>query len=251
LWAASAAILAGCAGDDAEVAGQAGAQVPGQAQAPGAAPKGIVDPYREILVIGPSPRFDAAKLPENWYAATSGSGTPNFETGRKDGVFALRLSSDGDGAILGRRIEVPLLNMPYLRWGWYLDPPAPAAKRTAAGTGGESSVLLRIVVGFRDGAAPKDEEKDSHTPPKIDRAISLEWRADDAPQAGTAGTVAMRAGRREAGRWLIEAVDLTRIYSQAWPQSPMGNTHIAFVAVGAGPSRTPASGYVAEVVLSP
>lgn len=248
-----AAVLAACAESP-----QAGAEraAAAQAKAQAQAGIGVVDPYREILVLGPSPRFDPAKLPGNWYVASRGSAAPSFAAAEKDGVLALRLDGDADGAILGRKFRVPLLNMPYLRWGWYLDRTAPVAKRTKAETGTEPSVFLRVVVGFRDPAkdeADAENSGDVHAPPKIDRALSLEWQAaaGGQPTDASDGSVVIRAGGRDAGRWIIEAVDLSRLYARAWPQETSGKAEIVFVAVGTGPTSVPITGYVAEVVLSP
>lgn len=250
-----AAALTACAGThptEAERAAAAEAKVQAQARA------GVVDPYRQILVLGPSPQFNPANLPGNWYVASRGSNTPHFQATEKDGVVALRLDADADGSILGRKFRVPLLNMPYLRWGWYLDS-APAARPTKAETGAEPSVFIRVVVGFRDPSKDEaadteaEESGDSHAAPKIDRALSLEWRAaESAPPANASdGSVVMRAGSREAGKWLIESVDLSRLYAWAWPQETSGRAEIVFVAVGMGPTSIPVTGYVAEVVLSP
>lgn len=250
-----AAALTACAGkqpSESERAAAAEAKAQAQARA------GVVDPYRQILVLGPSPQFNPANLPGNWYVASRGNDAPHFQAAEKDGVVALRLDADADGSILGRKFRVPLLNMPYLRWGWYLDS-APAARPTKAEAGTESSVFIRVVVGFRDPSkdeaaeAEAEETGDSHAPPKIDRALSLEWRAaESAPPANPSdGSVVMRAGAREAGKWLIETVDLSRLYASAWPQETSGKAEIVFVAVGMGPTSIPVAGYVAEVVLSP
>lgn len=237
--------LAACGGGrEAEMRGPSAAWTQAQARAH----VGVIDPYRQMLVIGPSARFDSGRLPQSWYVATHGGGIPKFVTATKDGVLGLRLDGDGNGAILGRRLQVPLLNMPYLRWGWYLQPPGPATTRTRAATG-EPPVLLRVVVGFRDRASD-DDGSDAHGPPKIDRALSLEWRADGTAPAAS-GSVVMRAGMRDSGRWIIEAVDLLRLYGQAWPHDRWADAQIVFVAVGAGPTPVPVTGYVAEVVLSP
>lgn len=250
-----AAALSACAGappTEAERAAAAQAKIQAQARA------GVVDPYRQILVLGPSPRFDPANLPGNWYVASRGNNAPRFQATEKDGVVALRLDAGADGSILGRKFRVPLLDMPYLRWGWYLDN-APAARPTKAEAGVEPSVLIRVVVGFRDPSkdetaeAEAEETGDSHAAPKIDRALSLEWRAAEGAPPATAsdGSVVLRAGARDAGKWIIEAVDLSRLYAWAWPQETSGKAEIVFVAVGMGPTSVPVTGYVAEVVLSP
>lgn len=246
-----ATILCACAESTQSEARRAVAARAAQAQARA----GVVDPYRQILVLGPSTRFDPAKLPENWYVASSGNAQPSFAAAEKDGVSALRLDGAADGAILGRKFRVPLLDMPYLRWGWYLERGAPAVKRTKTEATAEPAVFIRVVIGFRDPAADDDaaDTGDAHSPPRIDRALSLEWRAAESakPAEASDGSIVMRAGERDAGRWIIEAVDLSRLYAQAWPQETSGKAQIVFVAVGAGPTSVPATGYVAEVVLSP
>ena len=214
----------------------------------------MVDPYRQMLVIGPGQHFDPARLPGDWYVASSGGKPAKFAAAQKDGILALRLDGDNNGAILGRRLNVPLLNMPFLRWGWYVERPAtsPAPGRTGIKTGtglNEPPVLLRVVVGFRDGIA--QPVRKSNGAPRIDRALSLEWRADETGVRGAPGSIVIHAGLRDAGRWIIEAVDLSRLYAEAWPQSAAANAAIAFIAVGAGPARVPVTGYVAEVALSP
>ena len=243
----AALLLSACAQSSSTPGGQPGEQTSGPAQ--GRPLPGVVDPYREFIVIGTTATFDVARLPENWYAAVDGNGALKIATAEKDGVLALHLTGDGNASIVGRRVQMPLLNMPYLRWGWYLEPAA--AKPAKAETGsGASPVLLRVVVGFRDG--PAAESATGNDAPKVDRALSLEWRPAPANQTEDHdGSFAIRAGYRDQGKWLIEAVDLSRFYERAWPQAAMDKAEIAFVAVGAGPTPQPAAGYVAEVVLSP
>lgn len=209
-----------------------------------------VDPYAQAMVIGPSPNFDLARLPAHWYAATATTGNvPKITLAQQQSVLALRLIADAQGAIVGRKINIPLLNMPYLRWGWFMEPPAAAPAPTAAASG-EPEVWLRVVVGFQTGV-------DQHPgtieqgPPKIDRTVSLEWRANADHPSAVNGSVAMRVGAADAAKWIFEAVDLSRIYSAAWPGDNIAAARMVFVAAGAGPTVIPGTGYIAEVVLVP
>ncbi len=247
----AALLLSACAGSD-EPDVMAATPAAGPTAAAGAlGPRRgppSVDPYAQFVIIGPSPRFDPLRLPDSWYGANTGGGPLKIASGEKAGIVALRFEADSQGSILGRRLDIPLLNMPYLRWGWYLEPEVAGAARTEV-RGSEPEVLLRIVVGFRMLPHPAPAG-DFHGPPKIDRTLSLEWRAA-AQSAATAGSVPMRAGRHEAGRWIIEAVDLSRLFSAVWPRDSIAQARLVFVAAGAGPTAVPATGYIAEVVLSP
>lgn len=208
-----------------------------------------VDPYTQAVVIGPSPNFDLANLPAHWYAATATSGNvPKITLVQQQGALSLRLVADSQGAIVGRKVNIPLLNMPYLRWGWLLEPQAAAPAPTAANS--EPEVWLRVVVGFQT-SLDQHPGTIAQGPPQIDRTMSLEWRANAEHPPAAQGSVAMRAGAAEAGKWIFEAVDMSRIYSAAWPEDNIAAARIVFVAVGAGPTAIPGAGYIAEVVLVP
>lgn len=238
--------ISACADDDDSATTAKSAAAAANAAAKARGRTTMVDPYLEAVVIGPSPRFDPARLPESWYIPSVG-GAAKISVTDKDGVVALRFEADREGAVLGRKLQVPLLTMPYLRWGWYVEPQA-AIKRSAVQSG-EPDVLLRVVVGFKTG--PQSSQTNPNDQPKIDRALSLEWRASQAPAASGEGSVPMRTGTGDAGRWIIEDVDLSRLYAAAWPQDPLNEARIVFIAAGAGPTEPPEIGYIAEVVLSP
>lgn len=209
-----------------------------------------VDPYAQAMVIGPSPNFDLARLPAHWYAATATSGNvPKITLAQQQDVLSLRLIADSQGAIVGRKINIPLLNMPFLRWGWLLEPQAAAAPAPTV-AGAEPEVWLRVVVGLQTSLDPQPGTI-AQGPPQIDRTMSLEWRADGGHPTAAHGSVAMKVGAAEAGKWIFEAVDLSRIYSAAWPDDNIAAARIVFVAVGAGPAAVPGAGYIAEVVLVP
>jgi len=211
----------------------------------------VVDPYVQVVVIGPSDRFDLAQLPQHWYAATAATGgVPKITLARQQNVLALRLTADLQGSLVGRKINIPLLNMPYLRWGWFLEPAAAVPPGQAALQRDEPEVWMRVVVGIRISPDPAPGTV-APGPPQIERTVSLEWRAGAAQPPAAGGSVAMRLGGADAGKWLFEAVDLSRIFSAAWPQDNIGAARIVFVAVGAGPTAVPAAGYIAEVVLAP
>jgi hypothetical protein len=222
----------------------------------------IVDPYSELVVIGPDRGFDPSRPPSGWHlASASASGRPRFTVAEKAGVVALRVVGGASGAALFREVRAPLLTMPYLRWGWYLDPPGRQLARAVPAEGpmpGGPAAPLWLVVGFAGGrppgaaARPGDGEGGL---PGCDRTLALVWSAEpqlriDRDGEGTASYV-VRQGPAGAGRWVLESVDLSRIYREVWPQDRAGDASVVFVGAGSGGVADPTTGYVAEVVLSP
>lgn len=220
------------------------------------------------IVLGPAPDFDPASLPPDWFVA------PPDEDGRFEvvdlaGTKVLRLKAPG-GALLGRRIAMPLLAAPYLHAGWYLDP--------ALYGGGPLDGLprgLRLTVAFEGGTPGGAQLVDrlfAGDLPAHDRSIELRLggvgatRAEDAAvelaAISDAGVRRVLRGpeQGQAGRWHLEAIDLAALYRGFWPRDRIGQVEIAFVAVGglrhhplpppSGSAAPAPAGYVAEILLT-
>src|SRR5262249_41431229 len=75
--------------------------------------------------IGPDANFTPAALIDPWWRSPSDAGT-RFATVNLDGTTVLRVDAPGSDkpgtSVIGRRLAVPLLAMPYLQWAWYLEP---------------------------------------------------------------------------------------------------------------------------------
>ncbi|MGB8274126.1 MAG: hypothetical protein WCF16_02525 [Alphaproteobacteria bacterium] len=228
----------------------------------------IIDPYGQTVLIGPDAGFDPARPPPGWRLGVVGGGTrpaSRVKVAEKAGVLALRWDSDAQETLLGRDVQAPLLAMPYLRWGWYLEPGLldPVVRQVVqedtpdpTGTG----VPLRLLVAFRGGGAVESGAAASPLAaglPAFDRAVSLEWSLVALPKVGRqAGNDAVafyviRQGASAIGRWVVETVDLSRIYAELWPQDRLGDVSVVFVGVAGGGLGIPSAGYVAEVALSP
>jgi hypothetical protein len=217
------------------------------------------------LVLGPEPGFDPAVLPADWFV-TPKRGADRFRVVDVSGSPVLRVEAPG-GVLLGRRLAMPLLATPYLHTGWYLDP--------GLYNGGPRDGLprgLRLVVGFRGGIPGGAQLVDrvfAGDLPVHDRFMEVRFGGIGAARPEEAwlelSAISDRGQRRvlrgpdraQAGRWHVEALDLSALYGGYWPRDRLTQVEIAFVAVGglqhfmppADGSVSPA-GYVAEILLT-
>lgn len=232
------------------------------------APAPLATANGRAIVLGPEPGFDPAAPPPDWFRSPS-RGASGFSVVELSGVPVLRIDVPG-GGLLGRRIATSLLAAPYLHIGWYLDP---ALYTGSAGDGLPRG--LRVMVGFDGGARGAPQLVDrifSGGLPAHDRTIEFRFaglggtRIEDATVEFAAlsdrgiKTVLRDPAHGQAGRWHLEALDLTALYGKFWPRDRIGRVEIAFVAVGALQHRLPpaltasgkpvAAGYVAEILLT-
>ena len=226
------------------------------------------------LVLGPERGFETSSLKDPWWRSPPHGPDP-FAVVELNGDPALEVEAPDAGqpttSVLGRRLAVPLLAMPYLQWAWYLEP---AIFGGGPGDGLERG--LRISIGFY-GGAPDTPQLTDHLfgtgpagYPLYDRKIDITFggvgapRAEDAAQSMTAvdqrGIVyELRKGSfGQAGSWKLEALDLGKLYQQFWPQDRINLAQITFVGVGGLGGRPTLArtggpiplGYVAEISLT-
>jgi hypothetical protein len=224
---------------------------------------GLRDLGSRIAVFGPDPGFDPAHPADDWYRARRpGRGQTGFSLAEKDGVLALRLETEGSGSLLGRRITAPLLAMPYLRWGWHLESaPEQRAGRLLPDRPAGAAVPLYLFVAFHGGADAESIASGQldgwfrARRPRFDRAFVLGWSGATFTPAGLDPAsipprYVLREGLTDAGKWMVETVDLAQLYARLWPRDRIGDSRVVFIAAGGGPTKHRSVGYVAEVVLS-
>lgn len=248
------------------LAGAAAAALAATAGCAGRPPAPLPETNGRSLVLGPEPGFDPAALPADWFVTPS-EGAGRFKTVDVSGTPVLRIEAPG-GPLLGRRLAIPLLSMPYLHLGWYLDP-------GLYGGGARDGLPrgLRLVVGFKGGLPGGAQLLDrvfTGQLPVHDRSIEFRLGGLGATRPEEAwlefAAISDRGIRRvlrapdrgQAGRWHVEALDLAALYRDYWPRDRMGQVEIAFVAIGSlqhfMPTQESASvapaGYVAEILLT-
>jgi hypothetical protein len=196
-------------------------------------------------VLGPEPGFDPARPPAGWFAGPGAAQA--FAVVEQDGLTALELRSAE--TVLGRRMAVPLLAAPYLRWGWRLEPPVADAG-------------VRLVVGLARGAERAAGQAGPGQVPPHDRRIELTLvgTAGGARVVGSAGgspgsaagVLLRTVDAASAQAWMVEAIDLGALHARLHPDEAQAALIVTFVAVGGIGRRGDGRplGQVAEIVLS-
>lgn len=236
-----ALMLAGCAA------------APPEKIAPLAAPRAILRPDAGLGIDASSTDVfrGGVNLRDDAFKITQAGGKPIIE-----------VTAPG-GTVAGRRLAIPLLAAPRLRWSWYLDPTV-----FGGGAGDGLDRGLRIVVGFYDANRwwPSFDVFGDY--PSHDRRIELVLggvgghRSEVASQTlyaisdGGQRRVLRAAAGDAAGRWHVEGVDLAQIYAAFWPGSRLDRVEVRFVGLGGLPGQVPSEagstiGYVAEILLAP
>ena len=195
-----------------------------------------------LNVLGPDQAFIEAvstgELPPGW--EISGDMPEDALSIRSlDGYRAVAVTPGATPFALLRHTNASLLATPFLNWAWLAQPPA----------GGAHPV--RIIVGLTDRSTKPDrawwqiggEEG-------VTRIIQMVWnetalgrgtvigpRIDkDRPQSAR---YIARGGPEQAGRWWTDAVDLSLIHRQVWPNDNPATTDVRFIGIAvqaAGPA---------------
>lgn len=241
---------------------------------PTSPPPPLAETGGRAVVIGPEPGFSTVALKDPWWRSPP-DGPSLFSVVELKGTPALEVEAPDANqpttAVIGRRLSIPLLAMPYMQWAWYLEP--------AIFGGGPDNGLprgLRLSIGFYGGApgTPQLTDRLFGTGPAgyplFDRRIDITFggigapRPEDAAQRMTAVggqgvTYVLRKDNfGQAGSWKLEALDLGKLYQQFWPHDRITLTRITFIAVGGLDGRPTLAtttgpvplGYVADVALT-
>jgi hypothetical protein len=236
-------------------------------------PPALAEVGGRALVIGPDAGFNPASAGDPWWRAPRNAS--RFTTVDLEGTTVLRVDTPPPDqpttSVLGRRLDVPLLAMPYLHWAWYVDPAI-----YGGGPGDGLDRGLKLSVGFYGGkpSTPQLTDRLFGTGPGgyplHDRRFDITFGGIGAPRAENAmqritvvsedGIVHELAAARpsQSGAWKLEAVDIGKLYERFWPGDRINLTRIMFVAVGSLPGRPTVEaaagplplGYVAEVTLT-
>lgn len=171
----------------------------------------------------------------------------------KKGKHALQIKTGTQNFVLVRRTQAMLLATPFLRWDWLMEPH------------GAGTHPIRLVVGFH-GGNPQSPSWGSvpfkwlgaELPPH-DRALAITWE-DSALQRGnllfptnqaeTVPRYVMRGGRENVGRWFSEFLDLSELYTSAWPNDDFGQTRIMFIGMAVAKTEKPTTGLITNVMLT-
>ena len=200
-------------------------------------------------ILAPLPGFTPQRLPAGWII---GGGAQAARDGitvvEVDGVPALKVVGGTQAFVLARRTRAVLLATPYLSWAWNVE------------SHGGGLHPITLVIGFLGGGRGSQPLSwlGKALPPH-DRILAIAWgdsalnrgslRPASADEPGMRRYVA-RGGRENSGSWWLETVDLSRLYSRAWPGDDIGQTRVTFIGLAAAGGPSPAAAHISGVKLS-
>lgn len=205
-------------------------------------------------ILAPLPGFTPARLPAGWLidgaAEAAREGIIVVEEG---GVPALKVVNGKQGFVLARRTRAVLLATPYLSWAWNVE------------SHGAGLHPINLVIGFLGGGRENGGRGSrpltwlGKALPPHDRILAIAW-GDSALNRGSLTPASAdkpgmrryvaRGGRENSGSWWLETVDLSQIYSRAWPGDDIGRARVTFIGLAAAGGRSPAAAHISGLKLS-
>lgn len=164
----------------------------------------------------------------------------------------LLVTPPGD-AVVGRRLDQKLSDLPFLTWNWRRRPPDMGPPETLT-----DDAPMRLIVGFDGGASLRPPlakpRRDAELPPS-DRALVVvwsnhPWEAGAADRDGPWGRFIAHGGEAD-DQWWQQSVDLVDLHSRLWPEIPVGEVRVAWIAVGVRRTEGRSLGEIAGITLAP
>ncbi|MCW8916883.1 MAG: DUF3047 domain-containing protein [Magnetovibrio sp.] len=203
-----------------------------------------------LTVMGSTSALNLNAPPSDWVIVGGDNNTvPVLSNVTMGGIHALELRSGQNPVIAVRKVDAMMLATPYLSWSWHLS------------NHGAGIHPVRLVIGFEGGLREGDETGSRGADlPEHDRALTLVW-GDSALRRGAlslppierpfeAPVYTVRGGRENTRTWWSEAVDLSSLYAQAWPQDNHRRVRIKFIGLAAAHSPSVVRGRIAQIVLT-
>ena len=223
-------------------------------EAPRAVHVEAADNVDNLEILAPLPGFTPGRLPAGWVIAGAARAAREAITVVEEGgVPALKVVSGKQGFVLARRTRAVLLATPYLSWAWNVE------------SHGAGLHPINLVIGFLGGARENGGRGSQsltwlgNALPPHNRILAIAWGDSalnrgnltpaSADEPGMRRYVA-RGGREHSGSWWLETVDLSQIYSLAWPGDHIGRSRVTFIGLAAAGGPSPAAAHISGVKLS-
>jgi hypothetical protein len=162
---------------------------------------------RELVVMDFSRPFTLEPPPAGWVHRRFWTRRPmQMSFIDKDGVPALRLSTQSSASMLFRHVDVPVDDYPILAWHWFVERPIESTvdEKTREGDDHPARLFLAFQTASGEG-----------------RRMEIIWgntlHAGDYKFIGTFPHYVANGGAENIGRWHSETVDLRPIYRRLWP----------------------------------
>ena len=179
-------------------------------------------------------------LPAGWWHRTFWTrSAAEYALAQKDGVAALRVSTDDSASMLVRFVDIDLAAYPTLYWKWFVEKPIDSALDERTDDGDDHPARLYIAFTNANGER---------------RALEIIWGnrllgRGDVKFRGSFPHYVANGGNEKIGRWHDEQVDLMALFKRFWPDDQPDR--ITDIAIFCDSDETGASSiaYIADVRL--
>jgi hypothetical protein len=178
--------------------------------------------------------------PAGWWHRTFWTrSAAEYALAQKDGVAALKVSTDDSASMLVRFVDIDLAAYPMLNWKWFVEKPIDSAVDERTDDGDDHPA--RLYIAFTNGKGER-------------RALEIIWgkrllARGDVKFRGSFPHYVANGGNENIGRWHSERVDLMALFKRFWPDDQPGR--ITDIAIFCDSDETGASSiaYFADVRL--
>jgi hypothetical protein len=158
---------------------------------------------------------------------------------RKDGVAALKVSTDNSASMLVRFVDIDLAAYPALAWKWFVEQPIESALDERTDEGDDHPA--RLFIAFRNAKGER-------------RALEIIWGnrvlgRGDLKFRGSFPHYVANGGNRNIGRWHDEQVDLLALFKRFWPEDQPGRITDIAIFCDSDETGTRSIAYFADVRL--
>jgi len=194
----------------------------------------------EVTVIKASEPVPFAQPAEGWFHWKFLTRRPmQLDQVEKDGVPAIRCTTDASASIFGRYADVDVERFPILAWSWLVEKPVESEldERTVEGDDHPARLFMR----FRDEDGGKHDMEiiwaNKHFQPGEYKYLH------DFPH------FVAQTGNREVGRWVQEEVDLLAIYRKISERDDRPRTEVVALFCDTDDTGTSSVAYFGDIVL--
>ena len=177
------------------------------------------------------PRVGSLEIPD----APANAGRP----GRKDGVPAIRCTTDASASIFGRYADIDVERFPILAWSWLVEKPVESEldERTVEGDDHPARLYVRY----------RDEDGGEHSMEII--WANKHFQPGDYKYLHNFPHFVAQTGNREVGKWVEEEVDLLAIYRKISEREDRPHAIIVSIFCDTDDTGTSSVAYFGDIKL--
>ena len=194
----------------------------------------------QVTVMDASEPVPFAAPTDGWFHWKFLTRTPmQVDQAEKNGVTAIRCTTDASASIFGRYTKVDLKEYPILAWTWLVEKPVESEldERTAEGDDHPARLFMRF----------RDEDGGRHDMEII--WANKHFQPGDYKYVHNFPHYVAQTGTQEVGTWVTEEVDLLAIYRKISERDDNPTTEVVALFCDTDDTGTSSVAYFGDIVL--